>query len=406
MENYHHLLNDYIKIRMGETENFTYQLERLNGLSNEIFLMKIKDKTSGIVKETCIFRKFGQISEMVDRNLEGRIIEKLSLKGLTPEIIATDMKKYRFEEYIDDGDVIDKYYARSEKFIEKLIEILVLYTTLSFIHNYKIDSDPSLPKIDIHVSNIYNDNSYGLKVAQNMFDLCISKLTKKANDNFQIFSEKFLKNYHVSDNWIYDGIPNEKILARFEKFSYYVRNFKEMFLKVFPTEGLLVLNHNDVHKLNLLASQGRDKIYILDHEYAALNLIGVDIVNFLIETNYDYNVKLFPFYEYKPELINFQNYHKIFLKFVDKFIKKQKDLNSNRVFDVFDKQFEEIKSFEYFLGLIRVISLFWMLYCAVYIDYNTLEHREKFDYFQHAMDRISLYETADAILNRINDKPE
>jgi len=407
MENYHTLLNDYIKSRKGETEKFTYQLEKLNGLSNDVFLMKILDKNTGLVEESCIFRKFGQISEMVDRNLEGRIIEKLSILGLTPEVISTDMKKYRFEKYINDGDVINKYYARSEKFIEKLIEVLVFYTTLSFIHNYKIDTVPDSPKIDIHISNIYHDNFYGLEIAQNMFDLCISKLNKRANENFEIFSEKFLKNYHSNGvSWIYDGLTFQEIYARFEKFSFYVKNFKEIFLQVFPSEGLLVLNHNDVHKLNLLACEGKDKIYILDHEYASLNLVGADIVNFLIETNYDYSIKAFPFYEYTPELIDLENYHKIFLKFVEKFIKKQKDLNSTRILDVFDKQFEEIENFDFFLGLIQVISLFWMLYCAVYIDYNTLENKQKFDYFQHAMDRIALFESVEKILKNKIEKIE
>ena len=59
---------------------------------------------------------------------------------------------------------------------------------------------------------------------------------------------------------------------------------------------------------------------------------------------------------------------------------------------------EEIKNFEYFLGLVRVVSLFWLSWSAVKIDFDAFEKKKSFDYFKHAMDRISLFETADKIL--------
>ena len=42
-----------------------------------------------------------------------------------------------------------------------------------------------------------------------------------------------------------------------------------------------------IHRLNILV-RGDNDLILLDHEYASLNLIGSDIVNYLIESQFDY----------------------------------------------------------------------------------------------------------------------
>jgi len=396
MESINSMIDAYIHTRYGNSDNYTYLLERLNGLSNEIYKLKILDKYSGVTKELCVFRKFGKLSAMVDRNLEGNIIDQLSKEGLTPKTIFSELKCCRFEEYIDDSDVVDKDTARSEYFIERITTLLVFYSTLSVIYDYHMvnQSIDGLDRIDIKIQQIYDHIHTRLKIDKdrNIYDSLV-KMSDKANENFLSFSDKFLKFYFSQKD---HSEIDQSIYTQFEKFSYYVKNFKNLFLKVFPSKGLLVLNHNDVHKLNLLCIEGRDKIYILDHEYAGLNLIGIDIVNFLIETNYDYTIDVFPYYEYSPELIDLQAYYKIFLKFVDEFILKHQQVSA-RVTEEIEKYMEEIKNFEYFLRLVRVVSLFWLSWSAVKIDFDAFEKKKSFDYFKHAMDRISLFETADKI---------
>ena len=50
----------------------------------------------------------------------------------------------------------------------------------------------------------------------------------------------------------------------------------------------MILNHNDLHRKNLIIEKTNSKIFVLDHEYAALNLIGIDIANYLNESIFDY----------------------------------------------------------------------------------------------------------------------
>jgi thiamine kinase-like enzyme len=400
METYEFIINEHIQNRIGESKNYTYELEKLYGLTNEIFLLKIFEKNRGILKERCIFRKFGNfsiMSDIVDRILESKIIKKLSDEGLTPGIISTDMKNYRFEIYIDDCFLINKEYARSEKFLDKLIDILIFYSTLSYIHFYKINLNSKIPNLEINISDLYiaDFSSFKISVDHNIFDLCMTKLIAKGKEKFEVFSQNFTKHFDSEEclfSYLYKDLSHKNILDNFEKISYYVKNFQEILLKVFPKDGLLILNHNDIHKLNILTCEERDKIIILDHEFATLNLIGADFINFLIEMNYDYSVKVFPFYEYTPDLINLPNYHKLFLKYVDRLIEKQANLNSNKFFDEFVRNLEEIKTYEYFLNLLRFISLYWLIICAIKINYDNFHHRQKFDYFKHAIDRIALFE--------------
>jgi len=400
MESHEFIINEHMHNRLGECRNYTYELERLYGLTNEVFLLKILDIKSGIVKERCIFRKFGNfsvMSDMIDRTLESKIIKKLSDEALTPGIISTDLKNYRFEVYIDDCFLISNDYARTEKFIDNLMNIMVFYSTLSYIYIYEINLNSGIPNLEMTIPELFlsDISSSKIQVVHNMFDLCMTKLIPKGKEKFEVFSKIFKDRFDSEEDLfscLYKDLPHKSIINNFEKFSLYVKNFEEILLKVFPQDGLLALNHNDLHKLNILTCEERGKIIILDHEFATLNLIGADFVNFLIEMNYDYSVKTFPFYDYTPEMIHLPYYHKLFLKFVDKFMEKQSHLNSNKFYNELSRKLEEIKTYEYFLKLVRFISLYWLIVCTIKINYDNFHHKQKFDYFKHAIDRIALFE--------------
>ena len=85
---------------------------------------------------------------------------------------------------------------------------------------------------------------------------------------------------------------------------------------------------------------------------------------------YDYSAKVFPFYYYTLEFINLPNYYKLFLKFVDKYIEKESNLYPNKFYDEFGRYLEEIKKCEYFLKLVRFISLYCLLICVIKLNYD------------------------------------
>ena len=209
-------------------------------------------------------------------------MENLSLSGLGPKIIVSDQKSYRAEEFVEAFD-LDISQHLEDNIIQQLIRILVAYSCYSFVNSYSINSDSFSCDYDIKIKAGKN---YPVQVKKNMYEMCAKSMLTKANKNFEIFSLKFKERF--------DKMINSKVILKFQKIKYYLENYKSIFSKIFPKEALFVLNHNDVHRLNFLM-QEKDRLMLIDHEYAALNLIGIDIVNYIIEANFNYKVKEFPF---------------------------------------------------------------------------------------------------------------
>jgi len=179
-------------------------------------------------------------------------------------------------------------------------------------------------------------------------------------------------------------------------------NYQTLFLEIFPKSQLMVLNHNDVHRLNIMKGIFCDDIKILDHEYAALNLIGIDIVNFMIESTFDYTLKSYPNYTFNQEGIDFTHFYNMFLKFIEKFEESHSD-NIDMPNELFQKKMAKIKTYKYFLKLVCVISLFWLLYSVIYLDINKIVAQDSFDSFHHALDRITIFQLAFKQLRNLKD---
>jgi len=166
---------------------------------------------------------------------------------------------------------------------------------------------------------------------------------------------------------------------------------KKLFLAILPQKGLFVLNHNDVHRLNIMRNNTDGELKILDHEYAGLNLIGIDIVNYLIESNFDYTSKTFPFYTFTKETIDFEGYFEIFQQFLNKFEVEHAEEMKN---EDFRRKFKKVNDYKYFLRLVCIISLFWILWGVIYLDIDTMNHKSSFDHMGFTMDRVEVFSMA------------
>ena len=158
----------------------------------------------------------------------------------------------------------------------------------------------------------------------------------------------------------------------------------------------MVLNHNDIHRKNLIIEKTNSKIFILDHEYAALNLIGIDIANYLNESIFDYSPK----YKCDMDKVDIDHYYEIYLQYVDKFEDANPELNET---EKGRELLNEIKSKKYYLNLHGIINAFWVLYCMIYLNFDNFNQNKGFNYFQHGLDRIAYFED---ILNKINEETE
>jgi thiamine kinase-like enzyme len=393
---YKNIKNYVYKCSRGKVYNeLDISLEKLNGLSNDIYLVRIHNKSTNEMLHEIIYRQFGEISDLVDRDLETSIIDKLSEKGLTPKIYETDGKTYRIEEYITNCECLSKSFLKEDDVIEKIIQILISYTMITGVYSYLVRSENFSKeyKIDIdpEINSVYSSKIK--RIEGNMFDKCMKDMLIRAKDNFEKFSKKFKIKYKK--------LVDQEIFAKYEKVKNYIKNYDEIFSKIFPKNGLLVLNHNDVHRLNLLFTDEKN-IIILDHEYSCLNLIGIDIVNYLIESNFDYTNNISPpYYDFTPDEIDFENYFEIFKNFLNKF----ELANPSVLLEERNKiKLEKMKTFKYFLRLVCVISLFWVLFSVIYLDYDMFCSQKTFSYFQHAMDRIFIFEKAFKKLSSLNNE--
>ena len=397
MEDYTIIQDNVYKYLRSENQDvdprveFTIGIDTLSTMTNYDYLINIYDKTSNEVVNQFIYRKFGKISECVDRELESTIIDQLSEEGVAPKILYKDEKgEYRIEEYIPDSTSIKKDNQFKSDIIEQIIQICVSYSLISSIYRFTVISDGLMDKLSITINSDddLRRKKIDSKIHNNIFDMSLNNLYEKALKSFTIFAEKFKSTVEYA--------ANSSLYKDFEKMELFMNNFKFLFMSVFPKKGNMILNHNDLHRKNLIIEKTNSKIFVLDHEYAALNLIGIDIANYLNESIFDYSPK----YKSDMDKIDIDHYYDIYLQYVDKFENANPELNET---EKGRELLDEIKTKKYYLNLHGVINAFWVLYCMIYLNFDNFTQNKGFNYFQHGLDRIAYFEN---ILTKINEESE
>ena len=358
-------------------------LKNLGGLSNINFVATITNKSTN--ERICIilYRHFGEISDVVDRDLETMIIEQLANKGIGPKIYYNDPNnKFRLNEYLEDTIPISKEDEFNPVVIDQIINIVINYSLITNLYKYNITNG-------IMNYSIVNEegNSKLKRINKNQFDTCMTDMYIKALNAFKIFSEKFTA-----------AVPqegNEENYYYLQKFEYYLNNFKDMFLKVFPKKGFLILCHNDVHRLNFIIRHNDNKLFVLDHEYACLNLPGNDIANYMNESNFIYE----PDYIFTKEKINFDKYFEFYKIYFEKFEENYKILNDSKAGKDFLLLMQTKK---YYIQLHQIINLFWLLYSAIYLNFDNWNKDHNDFYYLHFIHRIQYLEKGEEALSALS----
>jgi len=249
--------------------------------------------------------------------------------------------------------------------LKKIIPILASYSNISTVFEYNVIFNSLLKEYHIEINSLIKTDEE--RINQNIFSLCMHEMLAKANKNY-FHNEKF-----------YNTLENSFLINKI------LTNYHNLFMDIFPKSNLLVINHNDVHRLNIMKNISNGELMILDHEYAGLNLIGVDIVNYLIESNFDYTKKEYPFYTFNDE-VSLDEYFMIYQQYLDKF----KEVHDETIKNKFDRLY----SFRYFLRLICINSLFWFLWAVIYFDEKKISSKSSFDYYGYALKRILIFQKA------------
>jgi hypothetical protein len=346
--------------------------ERLNGLSNDVFLISVFH-LNNLVSQF-VFRLFGCNHKQVDNELESYIIEKLSNVGLTPKILSTDRVTYSIEEYIH-AKHPESAILLQPKMLGTIADVLLNYSKFSPVYYFFSYGDKlnGMTKL-----LLFNEVDYEYKFKSNMFDKILYQAYPAAWDHLMTVM-----------NGNYGDLTNSK-LYRLKEF---LQDFKSYFLTVFPKSSLLVLNHNDIHRLNILQN---DNLILLDHEYACLNLIGNDIVNYLIETCWDYTLDKYPFYTYKIENLDFDLFYKIYTDYLEKFEK------ATSMSEYFKRVYKQGYTFTQMLRIMCIISCCWILQPIQFLTVQSMEDKSVFDTLGSAIHRLEMFEICYQQLNKQN----
>ena len=362
-----------------EEKDFEISLKNLGGLSNKNFIVTITNTTTKEIIDQILYRKFGEISDVVDRDLETMIINNLSKKGIAPKIYEVDTKdNFRIEQFLSNTSPIKKIDEFDNNIIKQIIKILNNYSLIANLYKYEILNNEIIYN-PIFLNDDENDKNKR-KISTDMFNKCMNEMYNKALNNFKIFSDEFIKKIPRESN--------KKLYLDFEKLDYYMRNYRNIFLEVFPKNGYMVLCHNDIHRLNLIIRENDKKVFLLDHEYACLNLIGNDFANYMNESCYIYEKE----YQFTKENIDFEKYYNLYKLYIKEFINTYKFMNNIEEYKFF---LNEIQTKKYYLKLHCVINLFWFLYCIIYLNFEKWnKDKENFFYFIHGIHRIYHFECA------------
>ena len=350
------------------------ELTKIGGLSNVNYIAVVKDISTNEQIAKILYRKFGALSKGVNHELETTIIRYLGEKGIGPKLIYEEPNgNFRLVEYLEGTNTISKIRGLDPKFLDKLIPIIVSYNMISYTFKYEINNN----KISMNpVEDGISDKR--LMISKNQYTICVEEWLEKGIKCYNNFTEQF-KNKVSREK-------EPKEWENMELLQYYLDNFISEFNSNFPSKGFLVLCHNDTHRLNLLLRKKDQKLFIIDHEYAYLNLPGNDMANYLNETmlfNYE------PEYYCLVDKIDFDKGYQIYQKFVEQFIQNHTFLNETKE----GKDFLEfMKTKKYFILLNNIINLFYFLWSVCYVDFPTWQkdHYGEY-YFVHGIDRIKVY---------------
>ena len=138
-----------------------------------------------------------------------------------------------------------------------------------------------------------------------------------------------------------------------------------------------------VHRNIILKDE--KNINVIQNDFSCHNIIGFDFVNYLNENVFNY----LPTYQFNENDLDLDLTYKFYLKFIEKFEEMYSELKN---IDKGKEILNEIKSRKYYLNLHCLINVFWVLHCSLYLNFEKFIENEGFDYFQHAIDRITLYE--------------
>ena len=370
-------IKSYIKEKYNiKEENISLKIEQIDGMTNKNYHITFFDTNTPENKYEVLFRKYGKVLDSSDHDPELFIMDYFSNKNEGPKVLFKS-DNYRIVEYIQKSSIIPLELRYDKKILSELSTILAEYSLI--VNNFKYSITE-----DLKIEYNYSDKNNKIKFPS-IFDV-YEKMLKKANEKYNTFNLKY--NEYFSKNEVDENIKKIK-----NKFDYYMKDYKKIFLSLFPKKGYFILCHNDCQRWNFLFRNIETKLMIIDHEYACMGLVGLDLCNYMNENSYYFydDGK----YECKKSEIDFDFYYEQYSKYIEEFIKLNKEwINKDENIEYLNL----IKSKNYYLNLHSITNVFWFLFCAINLDFENEIEKKTDHYFEYGYDRLCYSELAQNLI--------
>ena len=379
---------NYIKTNNStlNISNIIINIEKCKAcLNNDNYIIKIKDKES----QKTLYELFLKVfrNKMENKKLESEVQRILGEKNLGPKLLEmNDEKKYKIDEYLPNLKYIELDYCLKDNIIDNILEIILCFNNLYHLYFYDIDDKYKII-INENKSIInHNINNISMDFNNNSFNQHINIYLPKA----ELVLKKFIESYNLNKNTI-------NIDAKLEKLKYIVDNYKTLLIdNVYKHNGYFVFSHSDFHRGNVVHKDNNlDKLYVLDIDFINLNLIGYDLIYYLIKSVFNNGIV--------ENYLNLTNFYKIYLKYINKFLdefegfKTQNDKDKNNEIKNYIKN--DISSKEYFIRLIKLVLYFDIIYCCDLINFENEfmsdKHFKFFNYLSLNIDVLNQIESCD-----------
>ena len=379
---------NYIKTNNStlNISNIIINIEKCKAcLNNDNYIIKIKD----IQSQKTLYELFLKVfrNKMENKKLESEVQRILGEKNLGPKLLEmNDEKKYKIDEYLPNLKYIELDYCLKDNIIDNILEIILCFNNLYHLYFYDIDDKYKII-INENKSIInHNINNISMDFNNNSFNQHINIYLPKA----ELVLKKFIESYNLNKNTI-------NIDAKLEKLKYIVDNYKTLLIdNVYKHNGYFIFSHSDFHRGNVVHKDNNlDKLYVLDIDFINLNLIGYDLIYYLIKSVFNNGIV--------ENYLNLTNFYKIYLKYINKFLdefegfKTQND--KDKINEIKNYIKNDISSKEYFIRLIKLVLYFDIIYCCDLINFENEfmsdKHFKFFNYLSLNIDVLNQIESCD-----------
>ena len=292
-------------------------LKYSGGLNNDNFKITI-EKDSKIINEY-FFKIFK--NKIDNKKLESEVQFLLSKKNLSPKLLEmNNEEKYRIDEYFPNISYIDMENCLKDKVIENILTIILGFNNLYHLCCYKIDNCEIIYDEKNSLIN-HNKDIISIDFKINSFNNHIYEYLPKA----EIVLKKFIESYN-SNKGIID------LDLKIKDLKYYVDNYKNILVEdIFTHYGYFIFSHSDFHRGNIVhIGNNYDKLFVLDNEFINLNLIGYDLIYYLIKSVFNNGIV--------DDYLNIPYFYQIYLKYINKFMNEYEGFIFNKDNNLVDKK--------------------------------------------------------------------